>query len=549
MLKNFKITGNPAGFEDLNVFHKLAQQFLPYAQKKLGFDKPVGVELVSDLENARNPLGKTAYYDPNNMKITLFVDKRHVKDILRSMAHELVHHTQNCRGEFDGEVNTEPGYAQEDGHMRKMEGEAYLKGSGFLFRDWEDSRKQTTKENKTMKLTKKLLKSLIKEEAAGTWDDPIEMEPETVTGTDWGEDFGPPAEGTWDSPIEMEPEPVTGLTLARAKELLGQARQEMLSAAPGGDWTKLPTSAPERVNYRNLLKRVKSLKGDGSGGRVRQSPESIELLGDLDAMADRAAGVVDRARAKNAARQAVSNVWTPENKELLDQFMDDEEVAPTPGGPPTGTGVKPPGSLEENQESIFAPNHYCVHHGGVYMNGGIQEGKVIGHNWDRKLQKVTKYDMQFADGRIVEGVHASDILVTDASLAEGHGGHMAKKDEDEELEERTKRDSADRVAGRDTGGRRLKPLEEDEDVDRAAKDLPGKLAKIVKNRKNEDLEEIVAPEKSGAEKKVDKFVKHIVPPKKSDADKNIDRFKKNENWTRRNKDTFLFERLKEKWCK
>jgi hypothetical protein len=141
MLKNFNITGNPDGFEDLNVFHKLAQQFLPYAQEKLGFDKPVGVELVSDLENAKNPLGKTAYYDPNNMKITLFVDKRHVKDILRSMAHELVHHTQNCRGEFSKEMNTGPGYAQEDGHMRKMEAEAYLKGSGFLLRDWEDSLK------------------------------------------------------------------------------------------------------------------------------------------------------------------------------------------------------------------------------------------------------------------------------------------------------------------------------------------------------------------------------------------------------------------------
>mgnify|MGYP003648339999 FL=1 len=142
----FKINGNPEQYEDLDVFHKLAQQFLPYAQQSLGFDKPVGVNLLSDPENVKDPLGKTAYYDPNKMEITLFVDKRHVKDVLRSMAHELVHHTQNCRGEFDGGVETGPGYAQDDEHMRKMEAEAYLKGSGFLLRDWEDS----LKENKTM---------------------------------------------------------------------------------------------------------------------------------------------------------------------------------------------------------------------------------------------------------------------------------------------------------------------------------------------------------------------------------------------------------------
>jgi len=126
-----------------------AGQFLPYAQKRLGFNKPVGVNFISDPENAKNPLGKTAYYDPNKMEITIFVDKRHVKDILRSLSHELVHHSQNCRGDFDSGVSTEPGYAQKDPHMRKMEAEAYLLGNGFLFRDWEDQLKQK-KENITM---------------------------------------------------------------------------------------------------------------------------------------------------------------------------------------------------------------------------------------------------------------------------------------------------------------------------------------------------------------------------------------------------------------
>ena len=142
----FKINGNPEEFADLGVFHKLSKQFLPYAQERLGFDKPVGINLISDPQNAKNPLGKTAYYNPGNMEVTVFVDNRHIKDILRSMSHELVHHTQNCRGEFDGGVDTGPGYAQEDGHMRKMEEEAYLEGQ-MLLRDFEDTIK---KENRQM---------------------------------------------------------------------------------------------------------------------------------------------------------------------------------------------------------------------------------------------------------------------------------------------------------------------------------------------------------------------------------------------------------------
>ena len=78
---------------------------MPFAQERMGFQDPPRLFVRRDEQNAQNPLGKTAYYDPNQMKITLFVDRRHVKDILRSMSHELVHHTQNCRGEFDKSIN------------------------------------------------------------------------------------------------------------------------------------------------------------------------------------------------------------------------------------------------------------------------------------------------------------------------------------------------------------------------------------------------------------------------------------------------------------
>ena len=154
MYKLFKINGNTETFPEFGQFHKLSTKFLPFAQKKLGFDKPVSVNLLSDPENAKDPLGKTAYYEPEKMKITLFVDKRHVKDILRSMAHELVHHTQNCRGEFKNGISAGEGYAQKDEHMREMEREAYEKGQ-MLLRDWEDDiKKREILERKSKKLVK-----------------------------------------------------------------------------------------------------------------------------------------------------------------------------------------------------------------------------------------------------------------------------------------------------------------------------------------------------------------------------------------------------------
>ena len=122
------------------AIHGLIQGFYPYAKSRFGFDKPCRVFLHEDAENAANPLGKTAYYDPDNMEVHLYISGRHPKDILRSFSHELVHHAQNCRGEFDRPMSTEEGYAQEDDHLRKMEMEAYLEGCMGV-RDYEDQLK------------------------------------------------------------------------------------------------------------------------------------------------------------------------------------------------------------------------------------------------------------------------------------------------------------------------------------------------------------------------------------------------------------------------
>jgi len=142
--------------ENTQNIKDLIQKFYPHAKEKLGFDHPVRVIMRQDAENAQQSLGKTAYYDPAEKLIVLYITDRHPKDVLRSFSHELVHHAQNCRGELD-DLTTDGHYAK-DGKGREIEEEAYLQGNLNL-RDYEDNIKFEGV-NK-MKLTKNQLMGLI----------------------------------------------------------------------------------------------------------------------------------------------------------------------------------------------------------------------------------------------------------------------------------------------------------------------------------------------------------------------------------------------------
>ena len=126
----------------IEIISPMIKQFLPFAQKRMGFSYPPKLFLRGDNKNAKNPLGRTAYYDPEQKSITVYTTGRHPKDVMRSISHELVHHAQNCRGEFDKPHQMGDGYAQNDSHMREMEREAYEVGN-MCFRDWEDGLKNT----------------------------------------------------------------------------------------------------------------------------------------------------------------------------------------------------------------------------------------------------------------------------------------------------------------------------------------------------------------------------------------------------------------------
>jgi len=124
-------------------YKPLEEELAPYIQdltkhmynQGLSIDPAPEIEFVEDEDNAKNPLGKTAYYDPNQKLIVLYTTGRHPKDILRSFAHEMIHHCQNMEGRLGNITTTN---VNEDDYLRELEREAYERGN-MAFREWENS--------------------------------------------------------------------------------------------------------------------------------------------------------------------------------------------------------------------------------------------------------------------------------------------------------------------------------------------------------------------------------------------------------------------------
>jgi hypothetical protein len=91
--------------------------------------------IEDDVENAKDFFGKTAHYDPSNRVIVLYTMERHPKDVMRSFAHEMIHHMQNCDDRLNG-ITTQN--TNEEGDLPEIEREAYEKGN-MVFRNWTDT--------------------------------------------------------------------------------------------------------------------------------------------------------------------------------------------------------------------------------------------------------------------------------------------------------------------------------------------------------------------------------------------------------------------------
>jgi len=139
---NQKSSPYGSGYEKLNEnFEGRIQSYTDslskyMANQDLNIQPLPSLEFIdNDEDNASNIFGRTAYYMPSEMKIVLYTMGRHPKDILRSFAHEMIHHHQNLSGTL-GDIQTTN--TNEDGDLEKLEREAYENGN-IMFRNWEDS--------------------------------------------------------------------------------------------------------------------------------------------------------------------------------------------------------------------------------------------------------------------------------------------------------------------------------------------------------------------------------------------------------------------------
>lgn len=241
--KSFFTIANES-MNDISAIEEHLNDFLEYSREKLELSKPVSIKFISDQENAQNTLGKTAFYDPGLNEISLYVDNRHPKDVMRSLSHEMVHHAQNGRGQFEGTmVVGEQGYAQNDTHLREMEREAYECGN-MIFRDWEDGVKQQVPlaEWRRDELSNRLMERMglkpkevdinsfrcIVESNSDNDDESTNIE-ENCGCQDPTHDHGPPPEGEIALPGAEGKEDIEGLAAA------AMAAVHQLAAASGAD--------------------------------------------------------------------------------------------------------------------------------------------------------------------------------------------------------------------------------------------------------------------------------------------------------------------------
>ena len=129
--------------DSIDITEKIAELTNHMLDKGMNIEPLPTMEFIDgDSENAKDFLGKTAYYDPDAKHIVLYTEGRHPKDIVRSYAHEMIHHIQNLEGRLGNITTTN---TTEDDHLTKLEQEANLKGT-MTFRGWTDSIKNNLNE-------------------------------------------------------------------------------------------------------------------------------------------------------------------------------------------------------------------------------------------------------------------------------------------------------------------------------------------------------------------------------------------------------------------
>ena len=82
---------------------ELMLKFIDFVTEYLEIQTPLHIHLTKDREDVVT----TAYYDIVNHRTCVYIKDRAIMDVMRSLAHEMVHHQQNERGLLTG--NAEDG--------------------------------------------------------------------------------------------------------------------------------------------------------------------------------------------------------------------------------------------------------------------------------------------------------------------------------------------------------------------------------------------------------------------------------------------------------
>jgi len=73
-------------------------KFIKFVNDELALDQPFKVNLVTQRDD---DLRTYAYYNPSNGNVKVYCKDRGLADVLRSIAHELIHHHQNQMGKLE----------------------------------------------------------------------------------------------------------------------------------------------------------------------------------------------------------------------------------------------------------------------------------------------------------------------------------------------------------------------------------------------------------------------------------------------------------------
>lgn len=101
------------------------KEFVKWARPQLGIHGKIKIHLVKVIKS-RNGQGTFGSFNPNNNEITVAYKDRHILDVLRSLAHEMVHHHQNLLNKLKDDSG-------KTGSDIENEANAF---AGILLRNW-----------------------------------------------------------------------------------------------------------------------------------------------------------------------------------------------------------------------------------------------------------------------------------------------------------------------------------------------------------------------------------------------------------------------------